>query len=324
MVLDQKKIKELALTVLDTEAYAVKELKKRIDKKFFKACQYLHDCKGRIVLMGIGKSGHIANKIASTLASTGNPAFYIHPTEAGHGDFGMLCQNDVAVLISYSGETDEVNALIDPLKTLGIHIIALAGNPNSTLGKNATVCLDTSIKKEACPLGLAPTASTTATLAMGDALALSLLQAKNFTPTDFARTHPKGQLGRRLILRVETLMYKNDDIPQVSRDTLLINALLEMSTKGLGMTLISDNDNQVVGIFTDGDLRRAIDNQVNVHTTPIEMVMTKKFQSVTLGDFAIDALAKMESQKINSMPVLDNQGKLVGALNIHILLHAGL
>ncbi len=324
MTLEHDKIKELALAVLDTEALAVAALKPRIDERFFRACQCLHDCEGRIVLMGIGKSGHIANKIASTLASTGSPAFYIHPAEAGHGDLGMLCHGDVAVLISNSGETDEINTLLAPLRGLKTPIIALTGDPDSTLGKAATVCLDIGIEQEACPLGLAPTASTTAALAMGDALAISLLHAKGFTPDDFARAHPGGQLGRRLILRVENLMHTGDGIPAVFPGTLLVDALCEMSAKGLGMTLVTDGDGRVVGIFTDGDLRRAMDKRADVHTTPIEAMMTRDFHSIKVRDLAVEALTLMESKKINSMPVFDEHGQLAGVLNMHTLLRAGL
>ena len=324
MTLNHDQIKELACTVLDTEVLAVKALKPRIDKSFFQACQYLYDCKGRIVLMGIGKSGHVANKIASTLASTGSPAFYIHPAEAGHGDFGMLCHGDTAVLISNSGETKEINALLTPLKNMQIPIIALTGHLDSTLGKMAAVCLDTSIEKEACPLGLAPMASTTATLAMGDTLAVVLQQAKGFTTEDFARTHPGGQLGRRLTLRVENLMSTGDDVPMVSPDTLLIDALCEMSAKNAGMTLITEGRSRVVGIFTDGDLRRAMDQRTDVHITPITEVMTRDFYSIKVGELAVEALKLMESKKINSMPVLDERGELAGSLTIHTLLQAGL
>ena len=324
MALDHDKIKALALTVLDTEAQAIEALKTRVGEAFFEACRLLHDCKGRVVLMGIGKSGHIANKIASTLASTGSPAFYIHPAEAGHGDFGMLCRDDVAVLVSHSGETDEVNVLLAPLKDLKIPVIALTGEPNSTLGKAATTCLDCGVSQEACPLGLAPTASTAAALAMGDALATALLLTKGFTPDDFARTHPGGRLGRRLILRVESLMRTGDAIPTVPAGTPLMDALWETSAKGLGMTLVTDADGRVVGIFTDGDLRRAVDKRVDVHATPIDAVMTRDFHSARVGELAIEVLAVMEAKKINSMPVLDEDGELAGALNLHILLHAGL
>lgn len=324
MAFDHDKIQELALTVLDTEAKAIEALKARVGDAFLEACRLLHDCKGRIALMGIGKSGHIANKIASTLASTGSPAFYIHPAEAGHGDFGMLRRDDVVVLISHSGETDEVNALLAPLKSLKIPIIALTGEPDSTLGRTATVCLNCGIAQEACPLGLAPTASTTAALAMGDALATALLQTKGFTPDDFARTHPGGRLGRRLILRIESLMRTGDAVPTVPAGTPLKDALWEMSAKGLGMTLVTGADGRIAGVFTDGDLRRAMDKRTDVHTTPIETVMTRDFHSARVGELAIEALAEMEAKKINSMPVLDEDGELVGAVNLHRLPHAGL
>ena len=324
MTLDRDKTRKLALAVLDTEARAIEALKARIDKTFLKACEYLHGCKGRIVLMGIGKSGHVANKIASTLASTGSPAFYIHPAEAAHGDFGMLCRGDVAMVVSHSGETAEINVLLAPLQSLKIQIIVLTGNPGSTLSKAASVCLHVGIEHEACPLGLAPTASTTAALAMGDALAAALLEARGFTPDDFARVHPSGQLGRRLNLRVGNLMHTGGDIPIVSTGTLLVDALCEMSAKGLGMTLVIGDDSRIAGIFTDGDLRRAMDRRTDVHTTLIEAAMTINFRSIKVGSFAFDALSLMESEKINSMPVLNESDELVGALNLHTLLRAGL
>ena len=324
MPLEPEKIKKSALAVLDTEAYAITELRSRIDESFLSACKYLHQCSGRIVLMGVGKSGHIANKIASTLASTGNPAFSVHPTEAAHGDLGMLCSDDVTVLISNSGEADEIKALIAPIKRLKIPIISLTGNTASTLAKAATVCLDVGIKQEACPLGLAPTASTTAVLAMGDALAIALSQTKGFTSDDFARTHPSGQIGRRLALLVENLMCTGNDIPRVPPKTPLLDALLEMSAKGLGMTLVTGGGNRVLGIFTDGDLRRCIDKRTDLRTAIIEKTMTVNFHAVKTDDLAFAALEKMESMKINAMPVLDDDGKLAGAISIHMLLHAGL
>lgn len=324
MRLELEEIKKSALTVLDTEAHAIIELKNRIDENFLIACEYLHQCSGRIVVMGVGKSGHIANKIASTLASTGNPAFSMHPTEAAHGDLGMLCSNDVTMLISHSGEASEIKALIAPIKRLKIPIIALAGNTASSLAKAATVCLDVGIEQEACPLGLAPTASTTATLAMGDALAIVLSQTKGFTSDDFARTHPSGQIGRRLMLLVENLMCTGDDVPGVLPETPLLDALLEMSAKGLGMTLVIDNDQRVLGIFTDGDLRRCIDKRVDLRAATIGQTMTVDFHAAKTGDLAFTILEKMESRKINAMPVLDDGGRLAGAISIHILLHAGL
>ena len=324
MALDHNKIKASALAVLNTEMRAIETLKTRIDDQFFSACEYLYHCKGRIVLMGIGKSGHIANKIASTLASTGSPSFYIHPAEAAHGDFGMLCRGDVAVLISNSGETDEISALIAPLKNIDTPIIALTGHPDSTLGKAAAVCLNIDIQQEACPLGLAPTASTTATLALGDALAVALLECKGFTPEDFAHAHPGGQLGRRLILRVESLMHTGDHVPTIAPATRLVDALCEMTAKGLGMTLVTDTDGKVIGIFTDGDLRRTMDRHADIHTTAIETVMTRNFYTATVGDLAVEVLQLMESKRINSIPILNEQGELAGALNMHVLLHAGL
>src|SRR5512143_4006189 len=289
------KLKQLGLDVLETEAQAVARLKDRIDDNFVRACQYMLAGDGRIIVIGMGKSGHIGGKIAATLASTGSPAFFVHPAEASHGDLGMITAKDVVLALSNSGETDEITILLPIIKRLGVPLIALTGNPASTLAKAADVHIDVSVDKEACPLGLAPTASSTAALAMGDALAISLLEARGFTAEDFARSHPRGRLGRRLLLMIGDIMRSGKDIPMVGENARLSEALVEMSKKGLGMTAIVDGEQRVRGIFTDGDLRRALDGGVNVHHTYIADVMTRNCRTVTLDLLAAEALQMMES-----------------------------
>ena len=324
MRLKPEQIKDIALTVINTEATAVSDLHKQIDENFLHTCKLMEKCRGRIVLIGMGKSGHIAKKISSTLASTGSAAFYIHPAEAAHGDLGMIGRDDIAIVVSYSGETGEINMLLPALKELDIPLIALTGSPDSTLAKNADSVINTSVEKEACPLGLAPTASTTAALAMGDALAVVLQSERGFTSKDFAKAHPSGQLGRRLTMTVADLMRTNGAIPKVTPDTILSDALYEMSRKGLGMTLIVDQHDKVIGIFTDGDLRRSLESSGDIKTTTVDTVMTRDFRSTTVATLAYEALNVMQVNSINSMPVFDDQGTLAGALNMHDLLHAGL
>lgn len=324
MKLDSDEIKQLAIAVLDTEADAIKNLRSQINENFIAACQCLAKCAGRIILIGIGKSGHIANKISSTLASTGSKAFYLHPAEASHGDLGMVADDDVAIIISYSGETDEINNLLPALKHKNIKIIALTGAPASTLAKASHICLDTGIEQEACPLGLAPTASTTAALAMGDALAIALLRNQGFTSEDFARSHPGGYLGRKLLLKVSDLARTGDAIPKVPSATLLVDALYEISAKGMGMTLVIGEADRVIGIFTDGDLRRTLNRDTKLLQTPIDKLMTRPYQSVTADTLAVEALQLMQQKKVNALPVFDRQEKLVGAINMHDLLQAGL
>ena len=324
MELDSDKIKQLALEVLDTEAGAIQRLQSQIDEKFVAACRCLIECRGRIILIGIGKSGHIANKISSTLSSTGSKAFYLHPAEASHGDLGMIDSRDVAIVISYSGETEEINTLLPALKRIAIKTIALTGAPNSTLGRAVDICLDTHVEQEACPLGLAPTASTAAALAMGDALAIALLQSKGFTSEDFARSHPGGHLGRKLLLKVGDLVRRGDAVPKVSSSTLLVDALYEISAKGMGMTLVVGEKDKVVGVFTDGDLRRVLNRDTELLQTPIDKLMTHPYQSVTQDTLAVEALQLMQQKKVNALPVFDRDAKLVGAINMHDLIQAGL
>ncbi|HEX4911980.1 MAG TPA: KpsF/GutQ family sugar-phosphate isomerase [Permianibacter sp.] len=313
----------LGRAVLDIEADAIAKLRARLDDHFAAACRLLLACKGRTVVLGMGKSGHVGGKIAATLASTGTPAFFVHPGEASHGDLGMITSQDVVLALSNSGETDELLMLLPVIKRRGVPLVALTGRPGSTLAKAADVHLHVGVDKEACPLGLAPTASTTAALAMGDALAVALLEARGFTAEDFALSHPAGALGRRLLLHVEQLMHTGDDIPKVGPDATVSEALLEMSRKRLGMTTIVDADNRLLGIFTDGDLRRTLAKPIDFHQTRIAAVMTQGGRSTRANVLAAEAMRLMEQHAISQLVVLDEQQKVVGALNMHDLLKAG-
>ena len=309
--------------VLATEAAAVAALVDRLGEDFARACELLLACEGRVVVTGMGKSGHVGNKIAATLASTGTPSFFLHPAEASHGDIGMITARDAVIALSNSGETEELLTILPLLKRLAVPLIALTGNEASTLARYATVTLDVSVPEEACPLNLAPTASTTAALAMGDALAVAVLEARGFTEEDFARSHPGGSLGRRLLLHVEEVMRRGAELPEVGPDTPLSAGLLEMSRKGLGMTTIVDERRRVLGIFTDGDLRRALDRQLDVHATPKREVMTPGGKVARPRMLAAEAVHMMEEHRITALPVVDDDGVLVGALNVHDLLRAG-
>jgi arabinose-5-phosphate isomerase len=322
-MLTDKDFCRLGQAVIDTEASAIAALKPRINDAFATACRLILACRGRVVVLGMGKSGHIGGKIAATLASTGTPAFFVHPGEASHGDLGMMTADDVVIALSNSGETAEINQLLPLIKRRSLGLIALTGNPSSTLARAADAHLETGVDREACPLGLAPTASTTASLAMGDALAIALLDARGFTAEDFAHSHPGGRLGRRLLLRIDDLMHQGDAIPRVTADTPLAETLVEMSRKGLGMTAVTGPEGEVIGIFTDGDLRRALDKAVDVHTTTAEAVMTAAPRCIRRGLLAAEALATMERDRINALLVVDEHGHLVGALNMHDLLRAG-
>lgn len=314
----------LAANVLDIEARAVDTLKSRLNDDFVAACQLCLDTPGRIVVTGMGKSGHVSNKIAATLASTGTPAFFMHPGEASHGDLGMITSHDLLLAISYSGETAEVVTILPIVKRLGARMIAMTGQPGSTMAEAADIHLDISVEEEACPLKLAPTASTTATLAMGDALAVALLEKRGFTAEDFARSHPSGSLGKRLLLRVSDVMRTGDRIPSVSADVTLRDALLEMTDKGLGMTAVVDNDNTIMGIYTDGDLRRTLDKGADIRTTTIRDVMHTNCTTTSADVLAAEALHLLEENKITSLLVADDSNRLVGALNIHDLFREGL
>ncbi|MFU8797220.1 MAG: KpsF/GutQ family sugar-phosphate isomerase [Gammaproteobacteria bacterium] len=320
---NSEKLQQLGRAVLETEARAVAALTTRIDQKFAQACQFLLACQGRIIVMGMGKSGHIGNKIASTLASTGSPAFFIHPAEASHGDLGMITKQDVVLILSNSGETTEFLTILPRLKRLGIPLISLTGKIDSTMANAADINLDVSVLQEACPLGLAPTASTTAALAMGDALAIALLEAKGFTAQDFAHSHPGGILGKRLLLYVKDIMRTGVAIPTVSVDTSLLEALLEMSKKALGMTTIQGAQNEMLGIFTDGDLRRVIDRKIDIPRAKMKDVMTINGKTIPPGMLAAEALQLMERYKITVLPVVDPDNKALGILHMHDLLIAG-
>ncbi|CAB1277253.1 KpsF/GutQ family sugar-phosphate isomerase [Candidatus Nitrosacidococcus tergens] len=318
------KVIQLGIAVLETEAKAIAELKTRIDSSFVAACKYMLSCTGRVIVLGMGKSGHIGGKIAATLASTGTPAFFVHPGEASHGDLGMITDKDVVLALSNSGETEEICMLLPLIKRLGIPLIALTSRSQSTLGKISDVHIDISVAQEACPLGLAPTASTTASLAMGDALAIALLESRGFTKEDFARSHPGGQLGRRLLLHIRDIMHQGTDIPIVRDHDLLSQALLEMTSKGLGMTTVINNTGELIGIFTDGDLRRSLDQGIDIHHTLIAQVMTVNYKSLGPDQLAVEALSIMERYRVNALPVVEySTQKLVGALNTHDLLRAG-
>src|SRR5262245_54281831 len=314
---------DLGRQALLTEAQAVSALVPRLDASFARACRLCLDCKGRVIVTGMGKSGHIAGKIAATLSSTGTPAFFLHPAEASHGDIGVITRQDVVLAISNSGETAEIVTLVPHIRRLGVALITMTGNADSTLARAATVNLDVSVPAEACPLNLAPTASTTATLAMGDAIAVALLKHRGFTEEDFARSHPGGSLGRRLLLHVEDVMRTGKDVPKVSPDTPLAQGLVEMSRKGLGMTAIVDAGGHLLGIFTDGDLRRSFDRQVDVHATRMDEVMTRGGRAIGPKALAAEAVHLMEEHRITALPVVNADGILVGALNVHDLLRAG-
>jgi arabinose-5-phosphate isomerase len=320
---ESQRLIEMGREALRIEARAVAALVDRLGGDFEKACRILLACTGRVVVSGMGKSGHVGGKIAATLASTGTPAFFLHPAEASHGDLGMVTRGDVVLAISYSGETVELLTILPLFKRMDARLIAMTGNPASTLAREADVHLDISVPAEACPLNLAPTASTTAALAMGDALAVALLKHRGFTEADFARSHPGGTLGRRLLLHVADVMRRGKDLPVVRPETPLTEGLLEMSRKRLGLTAVVDGAERVVGIFTDGDLRRALDRDLDVRATTMADVMTHGPRSIGPGELAAEAVLMMEKHAINGLLVLDESGRLVGALNVHDLLRAG-
>lgn len=305
------------------ELEAVQELLPRIDADFIKACELILSCKGRVVVVGMGKSGHIGNKIAATLASTGTTSFFVHPAEASHGDMGMITKDDIVLALSNSGSTAEIVTLLPLIKRLGIRLISMTGNPDSPLAKAAEVNLDARVSQEACPLNLAPTSSTTASLVLGDALAIALLEARGFTAEDFAFSHPGGALGRRLLLKVENVMHSGESLPQVTRGTSLRDALLEMTQKGLGMTTVLEADGHLAGIFTDGDLRRALDKGIDVRNARIDDVMTPHGKTIRAEMLAAEALKIMEDNKISALVVVDGNDRPIGAFNLGDLLRAG-
>ena len=312
-----------ARTVVATEAAAIRSLEPRINSDFVAACRIILACEGRVVVSGMGKSGHIARKISATLASTGTPAFFVHPGEASHGDLGMILPQDVVLALSNSGETDELLFILPVIKRQGIPLVAMTGNPGSSLARQADVHLDVSVPAEACPLGLAPTASTTAALVMGDALSIALLEARGFTADDFARSHPAGSLGRRLLLHIGDIMHRDDGIPRVSPEASLTQALMEMTRKRLGMTAVVDDDDHLLGVFTDGDLRRALDDHdVDLRKARVDSLMTRGAKTVTADKLAVEAAQLMEKHQIHALLVVDDDNRVVGALNIHDLLRA--
>ncbi len=316
-------IKNFALDVINTEVAAVSAMEKSINEDFCRACELILATKGRIIVTGMGKSGHIANKIAATLASTGTPAFFVHPGEASHGDLGMITREDLVIGISNSGESNEIIAILPMLKRMSIPFISMTGKPSSKMASIADINLNTAVEKEACPHNLAPTSSTTATLVLGDALAITLLQLRGFSANDFALSHPGGSLGKRLLLSVGDLMRQGKDIPKVSADTPLNDALLEMSSKGLGMTTIVDADDHILGIYTDGDLRRSIEKGMIDGTTSIKQLMQNEYKSTNANMLAAEAVSLMEKNQITCLLVKDEHNTLTGALHMHDLLRAG-
>lgn len=318
-----KQFKQLALNVIDIEKQAIEDIKQYINDDFELACQLMFNCTGRVIVIGMGKSGHIGGKIAATLASTGTPAFFVHPGEASHGDLGMIRQDDVVLTISNSGETAEVLSIVPVIKRMGSKLIAMTGNANSTLADIADTHICIKVSQEACPLGLTPTSSTTATLVMGDALAVALLNARGFTADDFALSHPGGSLGKRLLLRLSDVMHSNDRVPVVQSTAKIKDALVEMSLKGLGMTAIVDN-NKLVGLFTDGDLRRILDQKVDIHQDEITSVMTKDPTVASADMLAAEALKIMEDKKINGLIIVNEHNTPIGAMNMHDLLKSGI
>ncbi|KAB2325227.1 KpsF/GutQ family sugar-phosphate isomerase [Betaproteobacteria bacterium SCN1] len=312
-----------ARRVLDIEADALRTMSGRLDRGFSDAVALILACQGRVVVSGMGKSGHVGSKIAATLASTGTPAFFMHPGEASHGDLGMIAADDVVLALSNSGESSEIVSIVPLLKRRGAKLVAMTGNPASTLAREADAHLDTGVEKEACPLNLAPTASTTAALAMGDALAVALLDARGFSADDFARTHPGGSLGRRLLVHVRDVMHGGDALPRVGTGATLKAALFEMTQKGLGMTAIVDTEGKVAGLFTDGDLRRALERPLDLHQAMIADLMTRNPKTIRADALAVAAVEKMDTLKINGLLVVDAGDTLVGALNMHDLLKAG-
>lgn len=322
--MDPTALKNMGRKALEIERNALDALMARVDDDFARACRILLDCPGRVVVTGMGKSGHVGGKIAATLASTGTPSFFVHPGEASHGDLGMITRQDVVIAISYSGETPEMLAILPLIKRQGVPLISMTGRPGSTLARSAEVHIDVSVAQEACPLNLAPTASTTATLAMGDALAVALLEARGFTENDFAMTHPGGALGKRLLLKIHDLMHTGARVPRVAPEAPLTAALEEMSRKGFGLTAIVDADGQVLGVYTDGDLRRTLDHgTVDVRKVKVSEVMTRGGKHARAGQLAAEAVNLMEKHKITALLVTDDHNKLVGVLHMHDLLRAG-
>ena len=323
MTIDARRLLEAAGEVLETEARAIRSLAGRLDDDFVTACRMILEGPGHVVVTGMGKSGHIGNKLAATLASTGTPAFFVHPAEASHGDLGMIAEHNTVLALSNSGETEEVIRLLPGLKRLGVGLIAMTGNPSSTLARHADVHLDTSVDREACPLGLAPTASTSAQLALGDALAIALLDARGFTAEDFARSHPAGSLGRRLLLRISDLMHTGEELPTIGTGDSIAEAIMQMTRSRLGMCAVLDEAGELVGIVTDGDLRRHVDDLGDIRSNPVGNIMSADPRTIRDDELAAAAVDLMQSHRIQGVLVTDADGRLVGALNFQDLLQAG-
>lgn len=323
LLMDNDALKALGTRVIDIERDALDALRARIDDDFARACATLLGCRGRVVVIGMGKSGHIGSKIAATLASTGTPAFFVHPGEASHGDLGMITRDDVVLAISSSGETSEVVTILPLIKRQGVPLVSMTGKADSTMAQMADVHLDISVAQEACPLNLAPTASTTVTLVLGDALAVALLEARGFSQEDFARSHPGGKLGRRLLLKVADLAHTGEDVPRVAATTPLADALLEITRKRMGMTIVTDADGATLGIFTDGDLRRVLASDADIHRVPVGDVMTSGGRSIKADALAAEAVHLMEEHAITSLLVTDSDNAIIGVVHLHDLLRAG-
>lgn len=323
MNIDSDQLLGAASEVLTTEARAIWALAGRLDGSFVEACRRMLDCQGHLIVTGMGKSGHIGHKIAATLASTGTPAFFVHPAEASHGDLGMIRREDLLLALSNSGETEELLRLLPVIKRLGVGLIAMTGNPNSTLAKHADIHLDTSVDQEACPLGLAPTASTSAQLALGDALAVALLGARGFTAEDFARSHPGGKLGRQLLVTITDVMHSGAELPQVAADASLADAIVEMTRSRLGMCAVVDHKRAPIGVVTDGDLRRHVDELGDIKSIAVQRIMTPDPCTIEAGELAAKAVDVMQAHRIQGLLVVDSNGELIGALNFQDLLQAG-
>ena len=314
----------IAKKVIDSEVSAINFLKKNLGKELYLLCKEIHDCKGKLIILGVGKSGHIANKLSATLSSTGTPSFFIHPSEAMHGDIGSVSKKDTVLIISNSGCTAEIIPLLPNLKKIGCKILSLCGNKNSKIYEDSDISINISVSKEACPLNLAPTSSTTSALVAGDVIAVILMKMRNFKSDDFGKNHPGGRLGKNLNLKIKDIMRKEKDIPIILKKKKLKDALIEMTKKNLGCVIINDENKKAIGFFTDGDLRRSINKLLDIHNTSIEETMTKKFISCEENDYALDILNIMKEKKINSLPVLDSKKKAIGAINMHILMDSGI
>ena len=315
---------KIAHEVIKSEVSAINSLKKNLDKNLYLLCNVIYKCKGKLIIIGVGKSGHIANKLAATFSSTGSPSFFVHPSEAMHGDIGVISKKDTILLISNSGCTPEIISILPNLKKIGCSILSLCGNKKSRIYEDSDISLSINIKKEACPLNLAPTSSTSVTLVLGDIIAIILMRMRNFKSEEFAKNHPGGRLGKNLNLKIKDIMRSGKDIPLIKNQAKLKDVLIEMTNKNMGCVIIANHKNNAVGFFTDGDLRRAINKLLDIHDTPIEKIMTKKFLTCYSEDYAADILDLMNNNKINSLPVLDIKNKIIGVINMHILIEIGI